>query len=93
MSKFYSARRFVLGLGLRRPTIKVPAKRNRLVSAVLAYTLSLSCSVRLAAIKDKEFPHYRTRYETIKHRRGYKKSHYRRYPHDVDSSLPHALKW
>ena len=49
-------------------------KKSTKISRAGVYIKPIMTQCALAAIKDKDFPHYRQRYEALKHRRGHQKS-------------------
>jgi len=49
-------------------------KKSTKISRAGVYIKPVMVQCALAVIKDKSFPHYRQRYEALKHRRGHKKT-------------------
>lgn len=75
MSAFHSAKHLCSWAGLAPSNDQSAGKKKSVrISRAGAYIKPLLVQCANAAIKDKNFPHYRTRYETIKHRRGHKRA-------------------
>ena len=75
MSKFYSAKHLCSWAGLAPSNDQSASKKKSVrISRAGVYIKPLLVQCANAAIKDNNFPHYRTRYEAIKHRRGHKRA-------------------
>jgi transposase len=75
MSKFYSAKHLCSWAGLAPSNDQSAGKKKSVrISRAGVYIKPLLVQCANAAINDKSFPHYRARYEAIKHRRGHKRA-------------------
>jgi transposase len=75
MSAFYSDKHLCSWVGLAPSNDQSAGKKKSVrISRAGVYIKPLLVQCANAAIKDKSFPHYRTRYEAIKHRRGHKRA-------------------
>jgi len=75
MSKFYSAKHLCSWAGLAPSNDQSAGKKKSVrISRAGVYIKPLLVQCANAAIKDNNFPHYRARYEAIKHRRGHKRA-------------------
>ncbi|MFZ3172612.1 MAG: transposase [Carboxydocellales bacterium] len=75
MSTFHSAKHLCSWAGLAPSNDQSAGKKKSVrISRAGVYIKPLLVQCANAAIKDKKFPHYRTRYEAIKHRRGHKRA-------------------
>jgi len=75
MSVFHSARHLCSWAGLApRNDQSAGKKKTTKISRAGDYLKPVMVQCALAAIKQKDFPHYRQRYEALKHRRGHKKA-------------------
>ncbi len=75
MSAFHSDKHLCSWAGLAPSNDQSAGKKKSVrISRAGVYIKPLLVQCANAAIKDKDFPHYRTRYEAIKHRRGHKKA-------------------
>lgn len=75
MSKFHSDRHLCSWAGLAPANDQSAGKKKSVrISRAGVYLKPLLVQCANAAIKDKNFPHYRTRYEAIKRRRGHKRA-------------------
>jgi len=75
MSTFHSAKHLCSWAGLAPSNDQSAGKKKSVrISRAGVYIKPLLVQCANAVIKDKKFPHYRTRYEAIKHRRGHKRA-------------------
>jgi len=75
MSKFHSDRHLCSWAGLAPSNDQSAGKKKSVrISRAGVYIKPLLVQCANAAIKDTDFPHYRTRYEAIKRRRGHKRA-------------------
>jgi len=75
MAQFKSARHLCSWAGLAPSNDQSAGKKKSTkISRAGVYIKPVMVQCALAAIKDKSFPHYRQRYEALKHRRGHKKA-------------------
>ena len=75
MSSFHSAKHLCSWAGLAPSNDQSAGKKKSVrISRAGVYIKPLLVQCANAAIKDKNFPHYRTRYEAIKRRRGHKRA-------------------
>ena len=75
MSQFKSAKHLCSWAGLAPCNDQSAGKKKSTkISRAGVYIKPIMVQCALAAIKDKNFPHYRQRYESLKHRRGHQKS-------------------
>ncbi len=75
MSAFKSARHLCFWAGLAPSNDQSAGKKKSTkISRAGVYVKPIMVQCALAAIKDKKFPHYRQRYDSLKHRRGHKKA-------------------
>jgi len=75
MSKFHSARHLCSWAGLAPSNDQSAGKKKSVrISRAGVYIKPLLVQCALAAIRNQQFPHYRLRYESLKHRRGHKKA-------------------
>ncbi len=75
MSVFHSARHLCSWAGLAPCNDQSAGKKKSTkISRAGIYLKPVMVQCALAAIKQKDFPHYRQRYEALKHRRGHKKA-------------------
>ena len=75
MSVFHTAKHLCSWAGLAPSNDQSAGKKKSVrISRAGCYIKPLMIQCALAAIKCKDFPHYRTRYEVIKRRRGHKRA-------------------
>lgn len=75
MSAFHSAKHLCSWAGLAPSNDQSAGKKKSVrISRAGCYIKPLMVQCALAAIKCREFPHFRTRYEIIRHRRGNKRA-------------------
>jgi transposase len=75
MSKFLSAKHLCSWAGLVPSNDQSAGKKKSVrISRAGVYIKPLLVQCANAAINDKAFPHYRKRYEALKHRRGHKRA-------------------
>lgn len=75
MAMFHSAKHLCSWAGLAPSNDQSAGKKKSVrISRAGVYIKPLLVQCANAAIKDKNFPHYRNRYEAIKHRRGHKRA-------------------
>ncbi|HWR08288.1 IS110 family transposase [Sporomusa sp.] len=75
MSVFHSDKHLCSWAGLAPSNDQSAGKKKSVrISRAGVYIKPLLVQCANAAIKDKDFPYYRTRYEAIKHRRGHKRA-------------------
>ena len=75
MSRFPSAKNLCSWAGLAPCNDQSAGKKKSTkISRAGVYIKPVLVQCALAAIKDKDFPYYRLRYEAIRHRRGHKKA-------------------
>jgi transposase len=75
MSQFHSDRHLCSWAGLAPSNDQSAGKKKSVrISRAGAYLKPILVQCANAAIRDKNFPHYRNRYEAIKSRRGHKKA-------------------
>lgn len=75
MTQFKSARHLTSWAGLAPSNDQSAGKKKSTkISRAGVYIKPVMVQCALAAISDKSFPHYRQRYESLKHRRGHKKA-------------------
>jgi len=75
MSTFHSAKHLCSWAGLAPSNDQSAGKKKSVrISRAGVYIKPLLVQCANAALRDKKFPHYRTRYEAIKHRRGHKRA-------------------
>ncbi|KKM08679.1 transposase [Clostridiales bacterium PH28_bin88] len=75
MAAFHSAKHLCSWAGLAPSNDQSAGKKKSVrISRAGVYIKPLLVQCANAAIKDKDFPHYRTRYEAIKRRRGHKRA-------------------
>lgn len=75
MSQFKSAKHLCSWAGLAPSNDQSAGKKKSTkISRAGVYVKPVMVQCALAAIKDQSFPHYRQRYESLKHRRGHNKA-------------------
>jgi transposase len=75
MSKFHSDRHLCSWAGLAPSNDQSAGKKKSVrISRAGVYIKPLLVQCANAAIKSNQFPHYRSRYEAIRHRRGHKRA-------------------
>jgi len=75
MSAFHSAKHLCSWAGLAPCNDQSAGKKKSVrISRAGAYIKPILVQCALAAIKDKTFPHYRQRYDSLKYRRGHKRA-------------------
>lgn len=74
MSTFHSAKHLCSWSTSSLQRSECRQKKSVRISRAGVYIKPLLVQCANTAIKDKDFPHYRTRYEAIKHRRGHKRA-------------------
>ncbi|GFP20479.1 hypothetical protein HKBW3S03_01982, partial [Candidatus Hakubella thermalkaliphila] len=75
MTQFKSAKHLTSWAGLAPSNDQSAGKKKSTkISRAGVYIKPILVQCALAAIRDKSFPHYRQRYESLKHRRGHKRA-------------------